>query len=234
MFENKTVKELKQEYDKILTKRINEYLLSKDFGQKSVAAVSDKADSYKMVVTERSIVYLTNADGGKENDRSQKLASQINYGISYKALTTDINLVDYQGLQRTRILIKILTRNYINQIIKLISQIRDRVGKSSQLVNKLSRVMLDIVNAFYICSMRIDTEDAHKKYQEILTSSNSYIENASAQLFTLNQASDILQSTANELSKGKIDENTLETLNTCLDEAITQLSDTIKKLINVF
>lgn len=34
MFENKTVKELKQEYDKILTKRINEYLLSKDFGQK--------------------------------------------------------------------------------------------------------------------------------------------------------------------------------------------------------
>lgn len=115
-----------------------------------------------MVVTERSIVYLTNADGGKENDRSQKLASQINYGISYKALTTDINLVDYQGLQRTRILIKILTRNYINQIIKLISQIRDRVGKSSQLVNKLSRVMLDIVNAFYICSMRIDTEDAHK------------------------------------------------------------------------
>lgn len=61
-----------------------------------------------------------------------------------------------------------------------------------------------------------------------MTSSNSYIENASAQLFTLNQASDILQSTANELSKGKIDENTLETLNTCLDEAITQLSDTIK------
>ena len=225
MFENKSVIELKVKYDELLTQRVKQYLRDKCFDNKSVAQTSDKAKSYKIMVT------LLDPNRAMQKDRSDTKALDITYGISIKVLlNTDFSNIDSQGLAHTKALIPILTRSYIKQVISLISEIRDEVGKSSLLVNKLSRVILDIVHEFYRFSMQLSTEDVHEKYKELLKSSNNYISLAVQQVNSLYDACQTINETTLVLETGMIKEGEVNILNSYVQQAIDQLNGTISKI----
>ncbi|WP_150467329.1 hypothetical protein [Francisella sp. SYW-9] len=231
MFDNLKVNELKRNYDEILTKRVWQYIEEKGFTNISVAKASNKAKSYRVMVTLKDTIYLTNLSNESQRDRSDTCVSKIKYAISEEALLkADFSNIDSQGIARTKVLISILTRSYIKQIIKLISEIREEVGKSSILVNKLSRVLLDIVTKFYTFSMELSTEDTHEKYKQILENSNNYIELASSQMSRLEDACEIIGQTSQALDSGKVSEESVELLNGYVKEAIEQLNQTILRI----
>ena len=233
MTNNTTVRDLKAKYDAIFSERIHQYLAKKGFEGKSIHSLTHswRSKSFKVLVESRAVKLFKADQQLSLSENGDYLSGDVKYMIAWEAVSKDM-MINYHcnGEALTKILIKLLTRNYIQVVIYLIQEIRDVVGKSSQLVNLLGRVLTDVVSEFYTFSMRFDAQSIHSTYQKLLGKSDSYINSATAQMQALSASSVILTQTINSLNNGQLDTASLDQVNAALGGSINQLNTTITNI----
>lgn len=227
------VADLKLKYDYLLTEKVCDYLKEKGLGNRIVEDVIKKSDSYGVLISlTKHTITLKDKDDIQINDNGAgRRAKDIKYGIQANMLQDALvseNEVD--EIAQKRILYKIITQNYISQIIRIISLIRQKVGKKSQLVNQLSKLMLYITVEFYKESMALDTQDIHMQYRKILDSSNKYIALGELQMKSLKSSAEVLQRTSKKLVDKQVSKSEVKKLKVALDEVIKKLNETIDNI----
>lgn len=235
---NTHVNNLKVKYDQYFDMRIKEYIEDKGFNNRTIEYLKNSysSRSYKEMISSAK-VFIGKGDINVKKEKSfSHNAKDVSYSISWTYLLDSYAKNDLE----TKILCKTLTQSYIAQTVSLISATRKQLGaqksfdgdgKRSLLVNKMSRILLDIVYEYHNYMMVLDSEDIHKTYMRLLESSDEYTKSAMAQLNSLTTSSKLLVETRNSFETALKDDFTaVDKLNTILDESISSLSATVKTL----
>jgi len=198
-----SIEELKSKYDSIVNTRIQDYLRDRGSSDDSVRKLKNSSFSkaYKGLVNSKYILEINN-----KNFDETSASGRITYSIDIDISVYNSNLT----LTEQRSKYKSFTKNYISTIISIISSVKNAINTNgenvkSDLINKLSRSLIDIHQEFYVRYIELETNNIQNIYKNILTRSDNYNELLTQQMGELSSSVESLNSISEILNNNMLD-----------------------------